>query len=78
MLNQDELGKISDDELHRRYRTVKGWITSRKFSTAKTRNLEVELCYLHRETEIREARRIAHQHYLAERKKTRIKSRRTA
>ncbi len=76
MLTQEELGKISDDELHSRYKTVKGWITSRKFSAAKTRHLEVELCYIHREAEWRDNRRAAHREYIAEKRKSR--NRRTA
>ncbi len=76
MLTQDELGKISDDELHRRYRTVKGWIVSRKFSASKTKNLEIELCYLHRESEIRETRRETHRRWIAARRNS--GSRRTA
>ena len=76
MLNQDQLGKISDDDLHRRYKTVKGWIVSRKFSTAKTRHLEIELCYIHRESEIRESRREHHRRWLAEKRNS--SSRRTA
>ena len=71
VLNQDELGKISDDDLFRRYKTVKNLVRSKKFSRDKMRNLEIELCYLHREHEIRENRKAAHQVWLAERRNQR-------
>ena len=68
MLTQEDLGKISDDELNRRFRTVKNWIVSKKFSSTKTKNFEIELCYLYREHEIRENRRAAHRVWLTTRK----------
>tara|TARA_Y100000034_G_C6808699_1_gene363328 strand:- start:151 stop:438 length:288 start_codon:yes stop_codon:yes gene_type:complete len=63
-IDRDKLAKIGDDDLERRFRTVKNLVVSSKFSSKKRRELEVELCYLHREREIRGARRAAHQQWL--------------
>ena len=64
MLTQEELGKISDDDLYRRFKTIKNLIRSRKLSYTKARDIEVEFCYLYREQEIRENRKFAHQAWM--------------
>ena len=63
-IDRDKLAKIGDDDLERRFRTVKNLVVSSRFSSKKRTELEVELCYLHREREIRVARRAAHQQWL--------------
>ena len=63
-LSHDALALISDDELHRRVRTIRGLIRNNRFSHQKLKELQTEFCYLHRENEIREARKKAHQIYL--------------
>tara|TARA_Y100000310_G_scaffold273250_1_gene288622 strand:+ start:933 stop:1217 length:285 start_codon:yes stop_codon:yes gene_type:complete len=68
VLTQEELGKISDDDLYRRFKTIKNLIRSRKFSYTKARELEIEFCYLYREQEIRENRKFAHQAWMINRK----------
>jgi len=63
-IDKDKLAKIGDDDLERRFRTVKNLVVSSKFSSNKRTELEVELCYLHRERDVRVARRAAHQQWL--------------
>jgi len=63
-LSQDKIAIISDDDLNRRVRTIRGLIRNNRFSHEKLKELQTEFCYLHREAEIREARRSAHQLYL--------------
>ncbi len=63
-LSQDKIAIISDDDLNRRVRTIRGLIRNNRFSQEKLKELQTEFCYLHREAEIREARRAAHQLYL--------------
>lgn len=63
-LPQDKIAIISDDDLNRRSRTIRGLIRNNRFSHEKLKELQTEFCYLHRETEIRESRREAHQLYI--------------
>lgn len=66
MLTQDELEKVSDDDLNRRFRSVKNLIRNSRFSHEKKLELQIEFCYLHREIEIREHRKVAHEEWLKE------------
>ena len=59
-INQDQLGKITDEELKSRFYTTKKLIESKKNSKAKLKQLEIEFCYLYRELELRKSRRNAH------------------
>ncbi len=63
-LSKDKLALVSDDDLHRRVRTIRGLIRNNRFSYEKLKELQTEFCYLHREAEIRDARKKAHQLYL--------------
>jgi len=63
-LSKDKIAIISDDDLNRRVRTIRGLIRNNRFSHEKLKELQTEFCYLHRETEIREARHSAHQLYI--------------
>ena len=63
-LSLDALATISDDDLNRRVRTIRGLIRNNRFSHQKLKELQTEFCYLHRENEIRESRKKAHQIYL--------------
>ena len=63
-LPQDKIAIISDDDLNRRSRTIRGLIRNNRFSHEKLKELQTEFCYLYREVEIRESRREAHQLYL--------------
>jgi len=63
-LTHEAIALISDDDLNRRVRTIRGLIRNNRFSYQKLKELQTEFCYLHRETECREARKKAHQIYL--------------
>jgi hypothetical protein len=63
-LSKDKIAIISDDDLNRRVRTIRGLIRNNRFSHEKLKELQTEFCYLHREAEVREARHEAHQLYL--------------
>ena len=61
-----DIGRVSDSELQRQHAGLKKLIRGSKFSSSKRKQLEVELCYLQREMFIREARKRAHEEYLAQ------------
>ena len=63
-LGQDQLGKITDEELNSRFRTVRNLIENKKNSKDKIKQLEIEFCYLVREKEIRSNRKNAHDNFL--------------
>ena len=69
--NRKELGKVSDSELERQYRSLQKLINGNKFSKEKRTRLEGEICYIQREQHIRTMRKAAHQKYLEERNKKR-------
>jgi len=61
--NIDDIARLSDGELDRKLSTVKRLIDTSRRKREKTANLEVDFCYLKRESEIRERRRQAHAEY---------------
>jgi len=63
-LNHDELIQITDDDLDRRFFTVKSLIETKKLSKKKLKELQVEYCYLSREKDMRIARRRLHDEYM--------------
>ena len=69
-INQDQLGKITDEELRSRFSTIKKLIDSKKNSKPKLKQLEIEYCYLYREMDLRRSRRTAHENF-APRRNTR-------
>ena len=58
----DELIVIPDYDLERRIRNAKNSLTYKP--DRNSRDVQIELCYLQRESEIREARKNAHEVYL--------------
>ena len=60
------LDRVSDDELNGRLNAVRAMIRRTRKHLGDTRDAEVELCYLEREMEVRENRRMAHSKYLSE------------
>lgn len=77
MLNQDELAKISDDDINRRFKSVRNLIRNSKFSRVKQVDLQIEFCYLFREIEIRETRRRTHEEWVKENRQRRFTKNRT-
>jgi len=63
-LNHDELIQISDDDLDRRFFTVKSLIETKKLSKKKLKELQVEYCYLSREKDLRITRRRMHEEFV--------------
>ena len=61
VLTFDDIAVMSDDELFGRVRSARNQINRLRSDRASTYNLEVDLCYLIREVEIRDARRVAYQ-----------------
>ena len=60
----DEISIISDNELRNRIEGIKNLLTYN--SKRNSVPLQVDLCYLQREAEIRVARRSAHEEYISE------------
>tara|TARA_Y100000996_G_scaffold368374_1_gene314706 strand:- start:217 stop:462 length:246 start_codon:yes stop_codon:yes gene_type:complete len=58
----DEIGKLPDDEVERLISKIKNLMSYKPSS--KTTRLQVEMCYLQRENEIRKARKRMHVEYL--------------
>ena len=67
IMTSDEIAIISENELRNRIDGVKNLLTynSKRNST----HLQIDLCYLQRESEIRVARKVAHEEYLVENRK---------
>lgn len=75
VVTSDRLIEMDEDELRARMRNIRRAI--RRCSDRKKRaQLEVECCYIHREVEIREQRRIAHVKYLASKNRNRSRGKR--
>jgi hypothetical protein len=64
VLTIDEISIMSDDELGRRISSLNGYLGRERNRGNHRGDLEVEYCYLHREAEIRTARREAHMNWL--------------
>lgn len=63
----DQLGEVTDDELHDRIRGLRQMIDSSRKNRVETRilrTLEEELCFADREAQLRRERKAAHQSYL--------------
>ena len=60
----DSIAVLSDDELYRKFNTVKRLIDTRRRQRSSVQELEIEFCYLVREIEIREHRKDAHTRYM--------------
>ncbi len=63
IMNSTEIGKVSDGELNRQFSGLRKLLKVSKFSDKKRLELEVQLCYIQREMEIREKRKTAHEEY---------------
>lgn len=61
VLTFDDIAVMSDDELFGRVRSARNQINRLRSDRVSTHDLEVDLCYLIREVEIRDARRVAYQ-----------------
>lgn len=61
VLTFDDIAVLSDDELFGRVRSARNQINRLRSDRVSTHDLEVDLCYLIREVEIRDARRVAYQ-----------------
>ena len=64
MLTPDQLGKMSDDEIYRRKIFLQGLRDRNRFDLNLMKYAEEELCFIHREQELREVRFDAHEIYL--------------
>lgn len=62
--NKKNLNYISDEELQKQLKILNRLVRNSKFSEKKRVQLEVEICYLQKESMIRESRKRAHQEYL--------------
>ena len=62
-MNSDELSTMDESTLRNLYSSIKRSI-SRSRDATRRRNLELNACYVYREIEIREQRRIAHNEWL--------------
>ena len=67
----DTIGRMSDSDLQRKMGDIKSEINLRNRDREPTQNLEIDLCYFHRESETRTQRRLIHEEYTAERKNNR-------
>ena len=56
----DTITAFSDDELYQNYQKLKEKHETQRLSPNAARKLQVEICYLHREILIREARKNKH------------------
>lgn len=59
-----DMGYLQDEEIERKLRSLTSMIRSSRFSTEKKMELEIEYCYLYREKEWREKRKLAHAEWL--------------
>jgi hypothetical protein len=62
--NIDDIASLSDDELRRKLNTVQRLIDTSRRKRDNSSSLEVDYCYLARESEVRDRRRAAHAAYL--------------
>lgn len=53
MMTDDEMKSLSDIDLRRKYRDVIERIEEDRQNNRSTKDLEIEMCYLHREIECR-------------------------
>ena len=65
-INTDKIAIMSDDELRSHLSKLKNLLTYKNKRENKF-NLEIELCYLQRESFVRDNRKIAHEKLLNER-----------
>jgi hypothetical protein len=66
-MTSDEIAVISENELRNRIDGIKNLLTYN--SKRNSVHLQIDLCYLQREAEIRVARKAAHEEYLVENRK---------
>ena len=71
-LKRDALAEMDEDELRARMRNVRRSIR-RTRNRDERAHLEIECCYLHREIEVREQRRVAHSKWLTNKRENRNK-----
>jgi hypothetical protein len=62
--NKKNLNYISDEELQKQLKILSRLVRNSKFSEKKRVQLEIEICYLQKESMIRETRKRSHQEYL--------------
>jgi len=61
----DEIAVMNDDELNRRFASLNGYIERERRRGNEHVDLETDYCFLFREVEIRNARREAHNAWVA-------------
>jgi len=64
MYSFDELSKMDEGDLSRIYASLTNRLRSRRKGDSRE-GIEVELCYIYRELEVRRSRKIAHLNYTA-------------
>ena len=70
----DVIARLHDDEIERQIAKFKNLMTYNS-SRSHSQKMQVELCYLQRENEVRKARKLKHREYLASFKKKGYQSR---
>ena len=71
----DEIGKLPDDEVRRLIERMKNLMSYRSKSRSDAFRIQIELCYLQRENEIRKIRKQMHSEYIANFKNKEFSSR---
>lgn len=66
-IHVDRMLTMSEEELNGRARSMQGLISRARSSREDSSPAEVELCYLQRELEIRDNRRVFHENWLRRR-----------
>jgi|APGre2960657373_1045057.scaffolds.fasta_scaffold45373_2 hypothetical protein len=64
ILSTDEIVAMTDEELARRIASLNGFINREIRRGNRNSEIEIEMCYLYRESEVRNQRREAHETWL--------------